>query len=132
MSVASFFPAIDENVVNIDFLRRDTRRLYGLARNQVSRLRSDDGGNNWCTISEIEYNMATTEVSEVLRVKTLPFDQWESLSADSLFSQYGFNVNDTVKFSGRVTGYKGYKLISINIFVGDVEEQRHLITINPE
>ena len=89
-----------EDVINIDFWRRDTKSLYGLGHNQISRKRSDDGGENWCTISEQEYITAVSDVSEVLHVKQLPFEQWQGLGADTLYSTYGFDVNTTVKYSG--------------------------------
>ena len=43
-------PVIDENVVNINLLHSDDNKLFGLARNQISYMRSDDGGDNWCAI----------------------------------------------------------------------------------
>ena len=89
-------------------MRTDTNTLYGLAKNRKSRKRSNDGGDNWCTISEQEYMLALSEVSEVLHVKQLPFEHWESMGPDSLYSQYGFNVNDTLKYSGTFTSIYMY------------------------
>ena len=59
---------VDDSVVNIDFLRKDTKQLFGLAKNRKSRMRSDDGGWSWCAIPDVEYEMAMADVSQIIGV----------------------------------------------------------------
>ena len=55
-------------MVNIDFLKKDTQQLFGLAKNKKSRMRSDDGGFSWCAIPEVEYEMAMADVNQIIGV----------------------------------------------------------------
>ena len=50
-------------MVNIDFLDSASSRLYGLARNRKTLMRSDDWGLNWCAVTEAEYLQAEAGVS---------------------------------------------------------------------
>ena len=59
---------VDDNVVNIDFLNKDTQQLFGLAKNKKSRMRSDDGGFSWCAIPDVEYEMAMADVNQIIGV----------------------------------------------------------------
>ena len=59
---------VDDNVVNIDFLKKDTQQLFGLAKNKKSRMRSDDGGFSWCAIPDVEYEMAMADVNQIIGV----------------------------------------------------------------
>ena len=62
---------VDDNVVNIDFLKKDTQQLFGLAKNKKSRMRSDDGGFSWCAIPDVEYEMAMADVNQIIGVFSL-------------------------------------------------------------
>ena len=62
---------VDDNVVNIDFLKKDTQQLFGLAKNKKSRMRSDDGGFSWCAIPDVEYEMALADVNQIIGVTFL-------------------------------------------------------------
>ena len=46
-------------------MKRDTNALYGLERNRLSRVRSDDGGDNWWTVTELEYAEAEADTGNV-------------------------------------------------------------------
>lgn len=59
---------IDSNVININFLRRDTSQLYGLARNRKSRMRSDDWGDSWNAVTDAEYDDAGSQVRAPVNV----------------------------------------------------------------
>ena len=91
--------AIDESIVNIDFLRSDTNQLYGLARNQISLMRSDDWGENWDTVTEEEYTSASSG-AQVIAVRRLPFEDWSAMSLGDLNTQFGFDLNSTVRWTG--------------------------------
>ena len=91
--------AIDESIVNIDFLRSDTNQLYGLARNQISLMRSDDWGENWDTVTEEEYTSASSG-AQVIAVRRLPFGDWSATSLGDLNTQFGFDLNSTVRWTG--------------------------------
>ena len=66
--IPMLFSAVDENVANIDFLRKDTKELFGRAKNKKSAMRSEDGGWTWTSIPEVEYDMALADVTKIIGV----------------------------------------------------------------
>lgn len=64
----SLLSGVDEEIVNINYIVKDSQKLLGVARNRITRMCSVDGGDTWFSISQQQYAIEVADIANLLKV----------------------------------------------------------------